>query len=223
MGEKNKAQNLAAAKDRSQIYGLLTSVYREESAPNLLQRMKDSTLQQVLAELGIQFGDDFLNRPEEDLTEDLAVEFARLFLGPGRHISPHESVHSTPEDGEQPRLWSDSTVKVKNFIESTGLNYDPGYTGLPDHISVELEFMELLARREEQAWSEDDEEGAWSCLDMERRFLEEHLISWVPTFCDKVMAAAELSFYRQLAGLTKTFIEFDWQQLQELERSRTVG
>jgi TorA maturation chaperone TorD len=29
---------------------------------------------------------------------------------------------------------------------------------------------------------------------------------------------AELSFYRELAGLTKRFIEFDWQELQELEK-----
>jgi TorA maturation chaperone TorD len=27
-----------------------------------------------------------------------------------------------------------------------------------------------------------------------------------------------LSFYRELAGLTKRFIEFDWQGLQELEK-----
>jgi TorA maturation chaperone TorD len=49
---------------------------------------------------------------------------------------------------------------------------------------------------------------------MERRFLDEHLSRWVPAFCDKVMAAAELSFYRELAGLTKRFIEFDREEIE---------
>lgn len=218
MGQPEKAQREAVATCRSQVYGLLTPVYREEPAPDFLQRMKAPRFLEILAELGLRFGDDFLDRSDEELTEDLAAEFARLFLGPGPHISPHESVHRAPDDGEQTLLWGPSTVKVKNFIESIGLSYDPAYTGLPDHLSVELEFMEVLARREEQAWSEADKDRAWHCLDIQRRFLEEHLICWLPAFCDKVVAAAELSFYSELAALTKTFIEFDWRQLQELEK-----
>jgi TorA maturation chaperone TorD len=180
--------------------------------------MKDPEFLDTLAELGVRFEDDFLERPEEELAEDLAEEYAHLFLGPGKHISPHESVHHERDGGDWGQLWGRSTVEVKKFIESTGLSYDSSYTGMPDHISVELEFMEALARHEEQAWSEDDEEEAFRCLAMERRFLEEHLNRWVPAFCDKVTAAAELSFYRELAGLTRRFIEFDWQELQEFEK-----
>jgi TorA maturation chaperone TorD len=217
MGQTNKATRTQIAEHRSQIYGLLKRIFREETTPEFLRAMKGRPFWEVLAELGVQFGDDVLNRPEEDLAEDLAVEYTRLFLGPGRHLSAHESVHRQSEDGEQSLLWSSFTVKVKNFIESMGLSYDPDYRGLPDHISAELEFMEVLARHEEQTWSEEDEDRAWHCLDIQRRFVKEHLIGWVPAFCDKVMAAAELSFYRELAALTKAFIEFDWQHLQGLE------
>jgi TorA maturation chaperone TorD len=144
----------------------------------------------------------------------LAVEYARLFVGPGKHISPHESVHHEREDGDWGRLWGAATVEVKAFIEVTGLGYDDSYKGMPDHISAELELMEKLTENESQAWSGDDEEGARQCVDVERRFIEEHLIHWVPTFCDKVIEAAELSFYRELAALTKRFIELEQEEVK---------
>ena len=218
MGNTEKTQRMAVARQRSNVYGLLATVYRKEVTADLLHQVKDPQFLGVLSDLGIQLTSDFFQKPEEELLDDLAVEYAGLFLGPGKHISPHESVHHQTDGVQSGMLWGETTAEVKKFIEAAGLDYDPEYTGLPDHISVELEFMEALARHEEQAWSEDDEEEALLCLDMERRFLGEHLVRWVPVFCDKVMAAAELSFYRELAGLTKRFIEFDWQELQEFEK-----
>jgi TorA maturation chaperone TorD len=214
MGNTEKAQRTAVARQRSNIYGLLASVYRQEVNADLLHQVKDPQFLGVLSDLGIQLTSDFLQKPEEELLDDLAVEFAGLFLGPGGHISPHESVHHQRDGVESGMLWGEATVEVKKFIESAGLDYDPEYTGLPDHISVELEFMEALARHEEQAWSEDDDEEAFRCLDMERRFLDEHLSRWVPAFCDKVMAAAELPFYREMAALTKNFIEFEREEVE---------
>jgi TorA maturation chaperone TorD len=214
-----KTDMMTVAGQRSSIYRLLAAVYRQEPASDLLQSIKRPELLKALSDSGVEFEDDFLARHEGELLEVLAVEYTRLFLGPGRHISPHESVHFEREDGKQGgTLWGDSTVEVKKFIEATGLGYRPEFRGVPDHISVELEFMEELTRREEQAWSEEDEEGAQRCLSVERRFLEEHLTCWVPTFCDKIMAAAELSFYRELAVLTKKFIQFDWRELQGFEK-----
>lgn len=217
MAQTEKTQRMAVARQRSNIYGFLATAYRQEVTSEFLQQLRDPEFLEILSGLGIQLTSDFLQKPEEELLDDLAVEFAGLFLGPGGHISPHESVHHQRDGVEGGMLWGETTAEVKKFIESAGPDYSPEYTGLPDHISVELEFMEALARHEEQAWSVDDEEEAFRCLDMERRFLEEHLSRWVPAFCDKVMATAELSFYRELAGLTKRFIEFDWQELQEVE------
>jgi len=45
----------------------------------------------------------------------------------------------------------------------TSLKYRPDYTGIPDHISVELELMQKIAQREAKAW-EEDREGALRCL-----------------------------------------------------------
>jgi len=213
VGKTEKAQKMAVAGHRSNVYGLLATVFRQEITSDLLRQVKDPQFLGVLSDLGVAFSNDFLQRPEKELLEDLAVEFAMLFLGPGKHLSPHESVHHVREDGGGGQLWGESTAEVKKFIESAGLSYDPEYKGLPDHISVELEFMQQLTLREKQAWKEEDKDAALKCLQTEKKFIEEHLVRWVPAFCDKVVSAAELPFYREMAALTKNFIEFENREI----------
>ncbi len=201
------------AMQRSHVYGLLAAVYRREITSDLLDRIKDPGFLGVLSGLGVGLDDDFLDVPESELLESLAVEYAMLFLGPGEHISPHESVQSKSDDGQPGSLWGKSTVEVKKFIEFSGLNYTSDYTGLPDHVSVELEFMQQVTLREVQAWKEADKDKATACRQVEKKFIEEHLIRWIPNFCEKVMQEAELPFYRSLASLTRSFIEFEMEEM----------
>jgi TorA maturation chaperone TorD len=110
-------------------------------------------------------------------------------------------------------LWGLSTAEVKKFIEATGLGYSDDFKGLPDHIAVELEFMQQLTLREEQAWKEAEADKATACRQVEKRFIEEHLIRWIPSFCEKVIQETELPFYRSFADLTKSFIEFEMEEM----------
>ncbi len=142
----------AAARRRSDIYGLLAAVYGQEITSDLLRQIRSPQFLGPLSILEVEGMNDLMQKPEAELLEDLAVEHTRLFLGPGKHISPHESVHHQREDGQWGKLWGASTVEVKKFIEATGLSYTDDYKGMPDHISVEFEFMQQLILREEQAW-----------------------------------------------------------------------
>ena len=209
--EKNRKD---VADHRSNIYGLLATVYRKEVTPDLLHQVKDPRILGVFADLGIEGIKTFLQSSEEELIEDLTVEYARLFLGPGKHISPHESVHHQREDGDWGTLWGAAAVEVKKFIEATGLEYESDYKGMPDHVSVEFEFMAALARREAQAWAESDEANARSCVAVQKKFLEEHLIRWIPSFCERVIQEAELPFYRYFAELTKRFIGYEMEEMK---------
>ena len=209
MDNMEKQRRKDMADHRSNIYGLLALIYRREVTPDLLCQVKDPRFLGVFTDLGVEGIEAFLQSSEEKLIEDLTVEYARLFLGPGKHISPHESVHHQREDGDWGTLWGATTVEVKKFIEATGLEYEPDYKGMPDHVSVEFEFMAALARREAQAWAESDEAIAMSCTAMQKKFLEEHLIQWIPDFCEKVIQLAELPFYHAVAELTRSFIEFE--------------
>lgn len=220
MENDEKTTIMDIANHRSSIYGLLAAIYRSEATSDLLVQVKDPRFLGVLANLGLDLNGDFIQKPEDELLNDLAIEYARLFLGPGKHISPHESVHYQRDDGKWGQLWGESTVEVERFIKATGLSYEADYKGMPDHISVEFELMEALARQEAIALSENDKTKARRCLDVQRKFLEEHLIRWIPFFCEKVIKEAELPFYRAFAELTLRFINFD---IQEINRNEDRG
>jgi TorA maturation chaperone TorD len=213
-------KNSAALKDRSEhalqrrtVYGFLAAVYRKELTPDMLRQIKSSPFKEVLSDMGIQLGDEFFSKPENELIENLAIEYTRLFLGPGPHISPHESIHYERDDGDWGRHWGGSTVEVKKFVESLGLKYKESDTSIPDHISVELELMQKVIEKERQAWKENNGKDALHYLKIEKMFMEDHLIKWIPEFCDKIIAEAELSFYREMARLTKDFMAIEKKEI----------
>jgi TorA maturation chaperone TorD len=207
-------EKVEGARTRSNIYGFLSSMFREEINAERLLQIKGPDIKEVLSEMGIQY-EIFSQKDQDQLLEDLAVEYTRLFLGPDKHISPHEAVHHQRDDGDWGVHWGGSTVDVKKFIETTGLEYKQEYSGMPDHISVELDFMKEAAGREAQALEEKDWEGALYCQKMEKKFIYDHLIKWIPAFCDKIISQAEISFYGDLADVTKDFITLEFEEINE--------
>jgi len=191
------------AMERSNLYGFLATVYREEPTPEFLRRLRDPPFLQALAAAGVTLDQNLLSLPGEELVSELALEYTRLFLGPGKHVSPHASVHLPAGGGS---LYGAPTVAVRRFIESTGARYRPDYHGLPDHISVELEFMQQVVLTEAEAWDSQDPEQASECLSIEKEFIDIHLADWVPVFREKVCRQAELSFYCQMAKMTEKFL-----------------
>jgi len=200
------------AMERSALYGFLVTVFRSEPTEPQIKEMKSPSFQEALG--GLDLG--FLEPDETELARDLAVEYAALFLGPGGHVSPHESVHV--EDGGQ--LLGEATAAVKTYIEACGFEYDPDYHGLPDHISTELEFMAEVTRQEAVAWQECDFTKVSNCLEYEGEFLDRHLGRWAPSFCEKVTQRAELPFYRRIVEVTQNFLE---AEVGEIDRRRSLA
>jgi len=201
-----------SARFRSNIYGLLATVFRQEPSEALITELRDPRLSGVISDLGVDLGEVFYSTPENELRETLGLEFTRLFVGPDSHISAHESVFAEMDSGKG-GLWGVRTVEVKNFIETTGLDYNPEFTGVPDHISVELEFMQRLTEWEADKWNQDDRENAEYCQSIQRMFLEQHLLPWAPQFCDVVIAQAEIPFYRAMSELAKNYLEVEQQSI----------
>lgn len=201
-----------SARFRSNIYGLLATVFRQEPSEALITELRDPRLSGVISDLGVDLGEVFYSTPESELRETLGLEFTRLFIGPDSHISAHESVFAEMDSGIG-GLWGARTVEVKNFIETTGLDYNPEFTGVPDHISVELEFMQRLTEWEADKWNQDDRENAEYCQSIQRMFLEQHLLPWAPQFCDVVIAQAEIPFYRAMSELAKNYLEVEQQSI----------
>jgi TorA maturation chaperone TorD len=209
--EHNK--NVELADQRSNVYGFLAGIYRRELLPVLLSQIRTPQFSGVLSDLGANLGDEFFSFRDEDIIEDLAVEYTRLFMGPGKHIPPYESIHHERNDGDWGRLWGASTVEVQKFIETAGLKYKDDFKELPDHICVELEFMQKVIQKERLAWEARVGDRALYCLKMEKMFIDDHLIKWVPWFCDKIISEAKLPFYREMAKITSNFIQFEKENI----------
>ena len=201
------------AQQRSSIYGFLARVYRKELTSEMLAQIKAPSFKEVLSDLEVKLGDEFFSVSDKELIENLAVEYTRLFLGPGRHISPHESIHYERDDGDWGNLWGASTVEVKKFVESLGLKYKESDTSIPDHISVELELMQKIIEKEKQAWSMKNVKDALHYLKIEKMFMEDHLSKWIPQFTDKIINEAEMSFYREMAGITAKFVDIEAEEI----------
>lgn len=192
------------AMERSHLYGFLARIFRMEITADFLRELRDPAFRNQLTETGVDLGDAFFDGPEENVLEDLAMEYALLFLGPGKHISPHESVQSGGGDGD---LFGEVAADVKRFIEYSGFTFEPEYTGLPDHISVELDFMKKLCAREAEAWRKGAVEDAENCVSFQEEFNSAHLSNWVPAFGAKVVEGATMPFYGEMAKLLTGFIE----------------
>ncbi len=190
---------------RTNTYGFLSIVYLQEPTKEFIKSLRESNILSVLNESGLCFDEQITNDSGDNFLNDLILEYTRLFIGPGKHISPYESVYRDNEDA----LWSETTVEVKRFIESLGLAYSCNWSGLPDHIGVELELMQRLTCYEKEAWAREDKETAIRCLEFEKIFVDEHLSQWVPTFCDKVKEDTRVAFYGEIAEFTRQFINFD--------------
>ncbi len=134
--------------------------------------------------------------------QGLEAEFTRLFLGPGRPVAhPYESVY------REGQTMGETTLHVRRRLAEEGLIPDGPW--LPDHVAIELAFMAHLAAREALAWDADDSDEAWCQLRQQGTFLSEHLCTWLPQFCHRILAGRPLVYYAELAQRAETFVAND--------------
>ena len=68
--------------------------------------------------------------------------------------------------------------------------------------------MEHLCRKAAKLLDEGIPDEATRVLGIQTEFLNEHLRSWVPRFCEAVISgSAKFGFYPAIAKITKSFIE----------------
>jgi putative dimethyl sulfoxide reductase chaperone len=185
---------------------LLEDIARGPSASllqNLLTTFQVGTLEEMLAPAGN--GAARASAGDGSLVESLKAEYDRLFEGPGHvQVPPYESVHRTdvPEI-ERGLLMGCATLDAKRRYAEAGLAMAKGFTDLPDHIAVELEFMCYLCTKEAEAGGAT-RDGRF--VKAQREFLREHFMKWLPDFSDKVITSSKVQFYRDLAQVMQAYV-----------------
>lgn len=151
----------------------------------------------------------YLSNAWVDPLMKLSVDYTRAFLGSGidtySAAYPFESVYTS----EKRLLMSDARDEVLAIYRSCGLEKSESWTVGEDHVAVELEFMGVLAHRAAKALRAGDEERAFSLINTQRNFMDDHLASWVPVFLSDTRRFADTTFYQGVANVTEGFLEED--------------
>lgn len=143
---------------------------------------------------------------------DLQTEHTHLFFGPTAMIvPPYESVYR--EAGYT--VMGETTLSVLKAYEKAGMILSPELGDLPDHVVVELEFLAHLCEEEAALW-QGEETHVIKVIQVEREFLTKHLLQWVPIFAKKVVEESSSAFYRNLAEVTKVYLQCEDDHLRTL-------
>ncbi len=201
----------ANASAREDLCRFLSACYCEPTAAFAEERVFNSMLTAAtaihpdLAMRARKLGEAFAAR---DL-EELLVDYTRLFLGPIKALaSPYESAWL----GENADPEQDSTAAVRELYEQGGFDVSEDFSDLPDHVAVELEFLYLLLFTQRLAKSSGNLADLAAVQLLQRRFLGEHLGSWIADFTATVKVHAETAFYRALAELTECFVKMETEK-----------
>lgn len=110
--------------------------------------------------------------------------------------------------GVDPMFLPHRLADLAGFYRAFGMELAEEADERPDHVSVELEFMCILAAKE--AWARErgpDPEGIRVCAGAQRKFLREHVGLWVPAFARRLEGRTENPVLRGVARCTFAFVQ----------------
>lgn len=200
--------------NRGSMYSFLSRVYRQEVDQELLDGMAamDLSAEVAVPELaeGYRMLSDFLAHGVRETTlTDLAVDYARVFLGAGlggrQAAYPYESYYTSP----QRLIMQDARDQVLQAYREEGLDRAGDFHEPEDHAALEFEFLAYLCHKAAEALRGGDVAAAAASLRKQQEFLEQHLAVWLPAFCSDIERVARTQFYKAVAMITAGYLALE--------------
>ncbi len=148
----------------------------------------------------------------EEERRAIVNEYNRLFLIRPK-APPHETYY-TDTDGQFRGLM---TADLVDEYRQAGLMTSPELNELPDHVSVEMEFLYFLCNQELQALAAGRVQDAERYRQSQCAFLEAHLARWFPKLVRRVKDAQPEHLYHLVLQAAYDFL------LHELNYLGTPG
>lgn len=161
----------------------------------------------------VQRNDELLSRLTPNAFDDFASAHVTSFGHTVRGDCPMNEIEYGDIKADplfQPHRLSD----LGAFFAAFGLELAPDAAERIDHISIELEFMSVLAAKEAHAIEHrfgDDTIGL--LRDAQKQFLREHLGRWSPAFARRLARMADGTALGALARLLGEFIRLECARL----------
>ena len=179
--------------------GLLASMYLCKPDKEMLDSwsaLLPDDVPDILSELKAAL--DQIDMASDGELEDLLWEYTRLFIGPYKlPCPPWESVYTSPKR----LMMQEAYDEVRDYYNKAGLTVN-NQGIMADHIGAELNFLAVVLQK-----ANSDPKKEQYYRDLTSEFLAEHIIKWVPQFARDMEDAADLSFYKTLARVTRSMID----------------
>lgn len=159
---------------------------------------------------------EYLRHRDSGTRQQLAVDYARIFLGAGNYdkitAPPYESVFTS----ENNLLMQEARDKAIAFYRREGISLPADNTTPEDHLGYELEFMAILIERFSHEINEFNMTEAQRLLQTQNEFFSQHLENWLFAFALAIERHARTDFYRGVASLVRGYIQTEREILDDL-------
>jgi len=140
----------------------------------------------------------------------LDVDYANLFL---LHLVPYESFYT--RDDQMIESGGDNPVLSLYNSFDFRVELEKARVVSPDHIGVELEFMYMLTEALKKAYEAEDEDGVKEILQVQKGFMQDHLLNWSPMFLINMKKESRTALYHDGADLALEFLLSDFEYINE--------
>ncbi|WP_294375424.1 molecular chaperone [uncultured Slackia sp.] len=214
------AQLADACESRANTYQFLSRLYQSEIDEDLLNELEHMSFPYGSGNAKLDEGymrmAKFMSNTWPNTLTDLAIDYVRSFIGHGNDsyscAYPYESVYTSRER----LMMMGARDMVLAIYRSQNLDKRESWKEGEDHVAVELEFMATMAARSADAFRAGDAEEAETELTVQRNFLTDHLLAWVPMMTADLARFAKTDFYLGLAYVTEGFLGIDDEFFAEL-------
>ena len=131
-------------------------------------------------------------------TAELRDDWLNLLVGLGQPAAPSWESFYTEADH---RLFAQNSVDLKRSYERFGASLQTSTNEPVDHLGIILRFVAYLVGLEVSFDEQGDQARAQSAREEQRRVLEEHVLSWLPSWYSNMKTAAKTDYYSGLADL----------------------
>lgn len=224
-------ENEAAAtrewcRDRAAVYTALAELYGRSlsekwvkyfASPGFISLVKslafssDDDATQLAASLDV-FRQAADGQKAGVLCQALHSEYSNLFiLGARETVHPYASVYLS----EWKRVQGDAWLAARKFLHEAGYAVKEE-TFFEDHLSVQCEFVAALCKAAAKATKKKNSDKLAELLVLQERFLREHMLTWVPQYCQDLVRVSKHDFYSGAAKVTADFIRLDAHILKQI-------
>ena len=182
---------------RLYIYAFLSRVMSDIPDRNFIRDLRNNS--ELLETIGAETKAWFETESEETLFDALNSDYTSMFI-----------INTQPIESFVLDAKNESLVGLQNpvmaFYFNHGFEINMNQTEImaPDHLSIELAFMQTLIYRDERS--------------PQFEFLETHLLPWIVPYMLGMKSMAATPFYRDICDFLAEFVVADYAHLKKAEQ-----